>query len=111
MSTARPTPVAPAFGTPPVSAPSAAAAGGLDVRHEVLVRLHGDDAAFLRPDLLEGNGQQRASLGLLGLDLGEAWKLDAQRLVSIRRLAGLWFEEAAGFQFLDPGDSFRVWRR
>jgi hypothetical protein len=41
-------PVAPAFGTPPVSAPSAAAAGGLEVRQEVLVRLHGDDAAALR---------------------------------------------------------------
>jgi len=39
----------------------------LEVREEVLVRLHGDDPAFLRPDLLEQREQELAPLGRLGL--------------------------------------------
>ena len=53
------TPVAPAFGTPLVSVPSAAAAGSLEVRREVVARLYGDYAPALRPDLLEEGQQPR----------------------------------------------------
>jgi hypothetical protein len=73
-------PVAPAFGTLPVSAPSAAAAGGLEVGQEVLVRLHGDDAPALRPDLREQRDEQPPALGGLGLQLPERGEVAEQLL-------------------------------
>jgi hypothetical protein len=72
--------VNPAFGTPLVSAPSAAAAGGLEVRQEVLVWLHGDDAPALRPDLREQRDEQPPPLGGLGLQFPERGEVTEQLL-------------------------------
>ncbi|HXP28242.1 MAG TPA: hypothetical protein VN804_00680 [Solirubrobacteraceae bacterium] len=74
--------------TTSASAPSAAAAGGLEVRQEVLVRLHGDDLPFLRPDLLEQREQQFATLRRLGLQLPEALEVAEQRLGALDARVG-----------------------
>jgi hypothetical protein len=55
----------------------------LEVRHEVLVRLDGDDAASLRPDLLEQREQELAPLGRLRLDLRELREVIEQRLGAV----------------------------
>jgi hypothetical protein len=59
----------------------------LEVRHEVLAWLDGDDPSFLRPDLLEQGEQQLAPLGWLGLEFPEP--LESTSSAFARSMPGL----------------------